>query len=136
MDKNVLRLHQPNLTCAFDIIKTDDDVMWQLMMKNHEDCGISDEQFIQQVWLFANDWSVRLVQNGQFDISKWTKGLPPVSVIIAHNKKYSIFTVNFAGETEPITPSLFAIYLGEFCKNQSKELGIKLQGLNNDGTKA
>lgn len=119
------RLFQPNLTCAFDICLTDDNIMWTLVMKNHEDIGITDDQFVEHLWQFVNLYTNTMVKEGVFEIKD---EIPETAAIVTHNKRFTMYNILIQAE-KPLTQSMFIVVLGELCGQLATQANIKLKGL-------
>lgn len=121
----IKRLYQPNITCAYDVCKTDDQIMWTLTMKNHEDIGITDDQFIRELWNFANVLTKRLIKDKMFKLEKEDQ-IPAATSVVVHNARYTMYNVIIQAEEKPLTNTTFAVILGEVCNQLAKQAGIDL----------
>lgn len=136
MDQNEInklnqeRLHLPNLTCAFDILKDDTGQSWTLNIRNHEKGSIRPKQLCEVLWQYANEWTKKLMEFDRFNI-KENETIPDTQVIIQQNQLGTMYAVIFAAESE-LNESHFAILMGEFCKQFASLNQMNLQGVNND----
>lgn len=119
------RLYQPNLTCSFDICLTDDNIMWTLSMKNHDDIGITDDQFIEHLWQFVNTYTNTMVKQNLFVLED---EIPETAAIVTHNMRYTMYNIIIQAEA-PLTQSKFIVVLGELCKNLAGQANVELKGL-------
>jgi hypothetical protein len=123
----IVRLHQPNLTCSYNICLTDDKNMWTLVMKNHEDMGITDTQFLTELWNFVNIYTNTMVKQGLFDIKK-EDAIPEAQAIITHDKRYTMYNIVICAVDKEITQANFMMILGQLCQNLSVQAGVELKG--------
>ena len=121
------RLYQPNLTCSYDITMTDDNLVWTLVMRNHEDMGITDNQFINELWNFCNVFTKRLVSDKLFKMEK-EDDCGEVSTIISHDNRYKSWVIMSSGEKE-LTASTFIVILAETAKQLAEQANVNLKGL-------
>lgn len=129
MSEMAKRLYQPNLMCSFDITLTDDHNLWTLIVENHEDIGITDNQFVVSLWNFASDYINRLKQLKRLEIGKDEK-LPEVQAIISHNVRYTKFNVILQTEDKPLNQTSFALVIANLAKNLAEEWKIDLTSNN------
>lgn len=129
--EKVVRLFQPNLTCAFDLTKNDEGYVWTLIIRNHDKAGITDEQLITQVWDFANVFTKRLIDDKMWDIAEG-QPVPPVNVLMTHCSRHIMYNIIVASENaERLSPAMVVLVLAEFAKQFAERNGIKLTGLEN-----
>jgi hypothetical protein len=111
---------------------TDDGNMWTLFMKNHEDIGITDNQFIETLWNFVNVYTNRMIEQKLFEIKK-EEAIPEAQAVITHNKRYTLYNVIVQAVEKPITQANFMLILGQLCQNLANQAGIVLKGLEGRG---
>lgn len=128
MKEEILRLYQPNLTCSFDITMTDDNVLWNLVMKNKDNAGINDTQFVQAVWDFANHFASTMQKNKIFDVKK-DEVLPAAHAFVTHDKRYVTWTIIVQAVEKPITLSQFIVNIAELTRQLAAQANIKLVGM-------
>ena len=124
----IVRLHQPNLTCSYNICLTDDKNMWTLVMKNHEDIGITDTQFLTELWNFVNIYTNTMVKKNQFEIKK-EEAIPEAQAIVTHDKRFTMYNIVICAVDKEITQSNFMLILGQLCQNLATQAGITLKGM-------
>lgn len=128
----IKRLYQPNLTLAYDVCKTDDNNMWTLVVRNHEDIGIIDEQFIRELWAFANVFTNRLIESKMFKLEEEDR-IPDAGVVVTHNMRFTIYNIVFHAMDKQITNSTFGVLVGELAKNLAEQAKIDLTKPMNTG---
>lgn len=128
MESPTARLYQPNLTCSFDVTFTDDHNLWNLVMKNHDEAGITDHQFVTTLWAYCNVYTNKLIEEKIFKIEK-EDDIPDAIAIVAHDKNYRTWSIIIQAQEMPLTQSSYIVNLAEVCKRLAQDLKINLKGL-------
>jgi hypothetical protein len=101
-------------------------------MKNHEDIGITDDQFITELWHFINIYTNKMVAEGLFNI-KVEEAIPEAQAIVTHDKRFTMYNIVICAVDKAITQSNFMMILGQLCQNLAQQAGITLKGTEKKG---
>lgn len=125
------RIHQPNLTCRYELLGTPDNRIRQLVVINHDDCGITDEQIVTSAWKWCQEFSKRLLKNNS-NKNLGEVFVPDADGFLTWNKRATIYNIIFVSQDPKniLNDESFLVCVSTFVAGMANQLGIQLEGLN------